>query len=764
LNEVAHNSNGLCPGVGINIRNSGGEIIVYYGHSSDSQKKSDWQLLADHLSNVANLSAEFADAFNGSELAYLSGMLHDIGKYSDSFQKRLEGATQRVDHSTAGAQEAVALFGDLWGRLLAYIIAGHHGGMPDWEDSSPSCLRARLMKNDLKDYSAWRLEVQNMIEGYHPKNKLEPQVGIQGFQLGNYIRMIYSCLVDADFLDTEKAFGSMDTNSRGKSEKLSELLPLLENELSLLSNQADDSAINIHRRDILSQCIEAADYDQGLFTLTVPTGGGKTLSSMAFAINHAIKNGMNRVIYVIPYTSIIEQNARIFKNIFGENNVLEHHSNFEIDSIADESNKSTDNSNLAIRLATQNWDAPIIVTTNVQFFESFFSNKPSKCRKLHNVAKSVVILDEAQMLPVELLKPSAALLGELALNYKTSVVLCTATQPSLNEYFPKQLNVREIVKSPSELYESFRRIKVELLDSGETTDDKLADRIREHHQVLCVVNTRNHANRLYTKVGESEGTYHLSARMCPAHRRVVLREIKMRLISNEECKVISTQLIEAGVDVDFPVVYRSMAGIDSIAQSAGRCNREGRLETGKVYAFEPEKHGIPKGYMSLTASKARSVFRNFPKDPMALDAISSYFDDLYKTQDDRLDRKKILQLYEEGAKHVKIQFHEIAQKYQLIENGMKSLIVPYKAENSEEDIWKLIENLRFTKFPGAYHKKLQKFTIQVYPHEFKLLDSMGGIECIQGAFNVLILPEMYSNEFGLMIPNQKQSLSEILVF
>lgn len=721
-------------------------------------------MLIDHLTGVADLAAEFAEPFGGSETAYISGMLHDIGKYSVEFQKRLEGSPEKVDHTSAGAQVAVQYFGNTWGRLLAYLIVGHHGGMPDWEDASRASLKARLEKKDIKDFSTWEQEVNLLIKNYKPKANLRICKSFQGFQLGNYIRMLYSCLVDADFLDTEKAFGNHNVDLRGNVTQLSELLPMLEEKLNILSRGAEDTAVNLHRRDILNQCKEAAYSKQGLFTLTVPTGGGKTLSSMAFALKHAIQNGMKRVIYVIPYTSIIEQNARIFKDIFGEINVLEHHSNFEFDDLTDSKDEPTDINNLSIRLATQNWDAPIIVTTNVQFFESFFSNKPSKCRKLHNVAKSIVILDEAQMLPVELIKPTVALLGELVLNYNTSVVLCTATQPSLNPFLPNQLIVKEIMQFPSKLYEAFRRVRVESLGAEELKDTDLAERIRQHSQVLCIVNTRNHAYRLYIEVGASEGVYHLSARMCPVHRREVIKEIKQRLELKESCKVIATQLIEAGVDVDFPVVYRSIAGMDSIAQSAGRCNREGRLETGQVYTFEPEKHGIPKGYMALTASKARAVFRNYPEDPLSLSAVSNYFEDLYSTLGDQLDSKGILQLHKDGAAQLQISFHEIAQKYQLIENGMKSVIVLYEAEDSEGEISQQINALRYTKNPGSFAKRLQKFTVQIYPHEFRALETKGAIDCIKEAFNVLIAPEFYSKEYGLQIPNQQQNLTDTLIF
>jgi CRISPR-associated endonuclease/helicase Cas3 len=686
--------------------------------------------------------------------------MHDIGKYSNEFQLRLEGSPEKVDHSTAGAHVALSLYGELFGKMLAYPIVGHHGGMPDWEDASPSSLKARLAKKDLKGFSKWEDEISDLVQSNKPQIKLKGDTTTQGFHLTNYIRMIYSCLVDADFLDTEKAFGSINSEYRGNKIDLSVLHTLLESKLALLANDVNSGSINLYRSQILSQCIKASDLDRGLFTLTVPTGGGKTLSSMAFALKHAIRNGMKRIIYVIPYTSIIEQNARIFKSIFGEDNVLEHHSNYSFDDLLDAEDGS-DDSRFGLRLASQNWDAPIIVTTNVQFFESFFSNRPSKCRKLHNVANSVVILDEAQMLPTELLKPSVALLGDLVLNYKSSIVLCTATQPTLNSFLPKQMNIHEIMDSPRELYEVFRRVQITSLGQEEILDEDLALLLNEHHQVLCIVNTRNHAYKLYEMLNKTDGVFHLSARMCPEHRRAVLGQIRQRLATNQTCKVISTQLIEAGVDVDFPVVYRSVAGIDSIAQSAGRCNREGRLSSGIVYVFEPEKHGRPDGYMSLTASKARATFRNF-EDPLSLEAVSSYFDDLYHTQDEQLDKNSIMGLHKNDTGKMMIPFNEIAQSYKIISNGMKSIIVPYGEDGHESE--KIIKNMTYSRYPGAYARKLQKYTVQIYPYELKALEDEGAIVLIQEAYHVLTNSDLYSDEFGLKIPIKNQGLKDTLIF
>lgn len=710
---------------------------------------------------MAQLAAEFAEPFDASDIAYLCGLLHDIGKYSKGFQERLEGSPLKVDHSTAGAKEAVKLYGNLWGKLLSYFIIGHHGGLPDWEDGSYSCLKARLNKNEIEEYIHWTDEVMPMLEGKKPWIKFKPEASIKEFQLANKMRMIFSCIVDADYLDTEKAIGRVNAQARIRSTDLSDLKPLLDERIMEIVGYAKDNNINRMRKEILEQCINMANSEQGMFTLTVPTGGGKTLSSLAFAMNHAIRNGMKRVIYVIPYTSIIEQNAKVFRDIFGDQIILEHHSNYSFDDLADSESETQILHNLGIRLATQNWDVPIVITTNVQFFESFFSNRTSKCRKLHNIANSVIIFDEAQMLPLDYLKPCMALLSDLVLNFKSSIVLCTATQPALKAFIPERIHVTEIMKSPELLYDQFKRVKVNYLSDEMLNDDILTKEIKKYNQVLCIVNTRRHAFELISKLSAEPGVYHLSARMCPVHRSDKITQIKAALKTGSVCRVISTQLIEAGVDVDFPIVYRSIAGLDSIAQSAGRCNREGLLSEGFVYVFEPEKYGIPKGYLGLAASKAKMIFRSFPNDPLKIDAIHAYFESLYETQDELLDSKGIMKLHKESADKIQFPFRTIAENFKLIENGMESLVVAY---NSKQEIEGLINAIRFAEYPGSYIKELQKYTILIYPYEMRMLRELGVVENIDDKVNVLRDLDLYTDLYGLRIPGREEIVSEVLIF
>jgi CRISPR-associated endonuclease/helicase Cas3 len=469
----------------------------FYAHSRNGKPPEDWHRIEDHLKRVAEMARSFANDFHAGDWAYLAGRWHDLGKYSKEFQARLlavsdpdshiETKPGRPDHSTAGAQHAYNSLKDR-GKLIAYAIAGHHAGLPDGKTNDAPCLVRRLEKN-IPDYSAAPHQILNQTASLAPPFKMDKRVS---FQLSFFTRMIFSCLVDADFLDTERFMEAEKSEWRKGYPELSGLESILLKYMEQFIARAPASVINKNRATILQHCLDAADLKPGLFSLTVPTGGGKTLSSLAFALKHAVKNGLNRVIYVIPYTSIIEQNADVFRRILGEEAVLEHHSNFEPQ---EEDYRS--------RLSAENWDAPLIVTTNVQFFESLFGNRSSRCRKLHNIAGSVVILDEAQMLPVPLLKPSLETLKELSLSYGTTIVLCTATQPSLSisaEFKDGLEGVREIIPDPAALYQAFKKIDMTYMST--LTDKELAERLMCYRQVLCIVNTRRHARNIYELIGQ----------------------------------------------------------------------------------------------------------------------------------------------------------------------------------------------------------------------------------------------------------------------
>lgn len=531
--------------------------------------------LLEHLKETSRLAAIFAGEFGSLGWAGLAGLWHDLGKYSEDFQRYIrfvadtdahDGTTPgRVDHSTCGALKAVEVF-DLPGRILAYLIAGHHAGLPDWRTAASgfSGLAQRLKKTKNNDSSRQVFKppwLKDILSQRLPSEKPLP-----GTDPSMWIRMLFSCLVDADFLDTEAFMEPPISAKRGCYPTLNELLPLFNSYMDKKTAGANKTKVNRLRKAILGLCVSRSEEPPSICTLTVPTGGGKTLSSMAFAINHALKYGKRRIIYAIPYTSIIEQTAEQFREIFGEA-VLEHHSNIEMSEKAD---------NTRSRLASENWDAPIIVTTTVQFFESLYASRSSRCRKLHNIVNSVVILDEAQLLPPDFLKPIIKALLELHKYYGVTLLMSTATQPALGSRSSIDFNfdglpdLKEIVEKPETLHEKFKRVRVHVPAdlSKEIPWEGLAAELIEHPSVLCVVNRRDDCRELHGLM--PEGTVHLSALMCGAHRSEVVSTVRRRLCGGVPTRVISTQLVEAGVDLDFPVVYRALAGLDSIAQAAGR--------------------------------------------------------------------------------------------------------------------------------------------------------------------------------------------------
>jgi CRISPR-associated endonuclease/helicase Cas3 len=736
---------------------------LYYAHTLPEKPPSEWQSLEDHLKKVAELAQAFGEKFGGGDWAYLAGLWHDLGKCSTEFQQMLYTAVtgqsadvqspRRVDHSTAGGRHAANVWPDV-GKLLAYTIVGHHAGLPDGKNSSRVDLADRLdPKRDIPDISdqcSAILETDRKLS--IPATFARGRVG---FQLAFFIRMLYSCLVDADFLDTEQF---LDPDRATLRENRPVLADLEEPLFSRLRQFNPDSDINQKRANILQGCIKAASKAPGLFTLTVPTGGGKTLSSLAFAVRHGLIHNKDRIIYVIPFTSIIEQNAAIFRSILGDEAVLEHHSTYEHEGKdADEQNHSIQAKRH--RMACENWDAPLIVTTNVQFFDSLFANRSSKCRKLHNVANSVIILDEAQMLPEWYLRPCLETIRELAANYGCTVVLCTATQPALTESsaFPYGLpasSVTEIMATPQELHVALKRVRLKTI--GRISDSRLAEHISEQDRILCIVNTRQHAYDLFKLIRELPEAFHLSARMCPAHRSEVLNQIRESLKNDQPCRVVATQLVEAGVDLDFPVVFREMAGLDAIAQAAGRCNRNAKLERGEIWVFLPEDGRIP-GLFRRAAGAADSVLRRF-QDPFAPEAITDYFRQVYWIAGDELDKKQILAALECGAAAGDFPFRQVAEKFRLIESDMVPVIVPWdkKAE-------KFVKSLEYAEFPGSVLRRLQHYTVQIYPHEFAQLHTTGTIQMIQDRYPALIsLVPFYRQDCGLNIAEEALSPEQLI--
>lgn len=675
----------------------------WYAHTLDGEPPDRWEELGEHLEKVALSAAEFSSVFDAKEWGYLAGRWHDLGKYSEAFQSYLCASAGvedphrseiqgKVDHSTAGAQHAARL-GSPW-CLLAYCIAGHHAGLPDNEGGAGS-LSARLNKIVGPIDAA----PGGLLEGLPlPSPRLQAGSSQRaGFALAFFTRMLFSCLVDADFLATEEFMSPGRAALRAKPRSsVGPLLARLDHHLGEMRGCAADTAVNRSRREVLAQCRDKAKLPPGLFSLNVPTGGGKTLSSLTFALAHAAAHGLRRVVYAIPFTSIIEQTADVFRHALGDlgDEVLEHHSNLEPDDPKRQSERS--------RLAAENFDAPLVVTTNVQLFESLFSSRPSRCRKLHRLARSVIILDEAQALPPRLLAPTLAAIDELVRNYGATVVLCTATQPAIEkrDRFGIGLEgVRPIIEDPRALHDGMRRTRVE--QSGPLTKDQVVERLRAERQVLCVVNSRRHAADLLKLLGDSQAL-HLSASMCAAHRSEAIAEIRRRLdpAVNEPCRVVSTQVIEAGVDVDFPAVYRAIAGLDSIAQAAGRCNREGRLaddhgnpQRGRVVVFDYDAHQYPTDpLIARGAERFREIAPDHAADLLAPAAVEAYFRLHYWQQggddgrgwDRGREHASVMKCFARDKKiGLHAQFRVADEAYRLIDDAQTPILVPYGPRGRE---------------------------------------------------------------------------------
>lgn len=728
--------------------------MTYYAHTNDLEP-AHWQTILDHLQGTAQLAFDHGLDAGVADLARTAALLHDIGKYSQAFQRRLTGSGERVDHATAGAIEVVNLFKSspvqkVLGELLAYCIVGHHGGLPDYgspADMENSTLHARL-KRKVEDYSAYRNELHP--SGLSVSECLPVQLSPEtvGFTLSVLTRMIYSALVDADFQDTE-TFVNGGKKPRGDHASIEALTQQFSDYLKLFGNP--QTPIDQRRSATLQTCIARASDPPGLFTLTLPTGAGKTLDSMAFALNHAVCHRLKRVIYVIPYTSIIEQNAAVFKRSLGpyQDHVLEHHSNFDWN--PKEQNEQIDYSSrnsalMKLRLAAENWDIPIIVTTSVQFFESFYANRSSRCRKLHNLAKSVIIFDEAQMLPRPYLKPCLYAVTELVRNYGASAVFCTATQPYLDPFIPDGMQAVELIPNVQEQFEFYRRVQV--VNQGGLSDTGLLAQINQHEQALCIVNTRKHARALYQGLSK-EGSFHLSTLMCAAHRSQVIGEIRRRLQTGQPCRVISTQLLEAGVDLDFPVGYRALAGLESIIQSAGRVNREGRRSTGTLLVFEPDSEHARKAplYIQQSADIAQRILDKYP-DPISTEAVRAYFTEIYQHQaPQNFDSRNILGYFEKHTPVPDFDFQTAAENFKLIDENTLGVIIPF-----DETAKQYLQELRTSPFPYSVLRKLQPYTVNIYEQEYQAIVNSGAIDLYCDQFAVLSDPQHYDPCTGLVIP------------
>jgi len=741
--------------------------LSYYAHSAQDKLGNllpyeHWQTLQSHSVNVGEIAAEFARVFGAQEIAYQTGQLHDLGKYSEPFNQRLHGGPS-VDHATAGAKVAIERWGNVIGKLMAFCIAGHHAGLANGngEGDNRSTLKQRLALQFGADIPAldnlWQQEIKL------PQNLSAPPLKADAhhpfFSYAFFTRMLYSCLVDADYLDTEAFYSNLENKAvkRGGYPKLNALqhnfnqfINDFRRRIAQASEQTEaekrNAALNRLRSEILDHAVEQAAQPQGLFTLTVPTGGGKTFTSMAFALEHAKRHGMRRVIYVIPFTSIIEQNAAEFRKAFGElgeQAVLEHHSTFDDGKLQNEATK------------------------DMQFFESLFADRSSRCRKLHNIAGSVIILDEAQMLPLNLLLPIMQAIKELSQNYRCSIVMCTATQPAVqaeNGFYRGFENVREIAPKPTALFDKLRRTTVQHI--GTQTDADLLAKFGEYPQMLVIVNNRCHARSLYDQAKHLDGTFHLTTLMCAKHRSQKLNEIRGRLKNGEPCRVIATSLIEAGVDVDFPLVMRAEAGLDSVAQAAGRCNREGKRpsENSFVWIFAPEEQWKAPPELAAQAAVMRLTADSFSDDLLSTQAVAAYFAELYQLKGSELDNKKILKMHNDTGQSLDFPFQTIADKFRMIESHMQPLIIPFDGEAEN-----LISSLHHADHIGGLLRKLQPYIVQIPEKALAALYKAGRIEPINEKnfgkqFYTLIGLDLYDEVAGLSWEDTDFIREESLVF
>lgn len=739
-------------------------------------------LLEDHLSTTATSAGNFAAAFGNRDWAELLGYWHDLGKFHPAWQKYLrresgydeeahvEGKGGRPNHSGAGAILALEKGNhEPPARVLAYGIAGHHGGLADWVAD----LESRLIRSEeiatlkaVKDIQEASVFLSKPIPQSFPcvLAKGNHSDAVEHFHL--WIRMLFSCLVDADFLDTEAFMEPEKAAQRGNYASLQELKRRFDSYIERKERNAPDTPINRKRKYIREQCIAIAHHPPGFFSLTVPTGGGKTLSSMAFALEHALRHNKQRIIVAIPYTSIIEQTAKIFKYgtdnddeievrkrtgdlLFGEDQVVEHHSNLD-----------PEKENARNRLASENWDAPIIVTTNVQLFESLFANKPSACRKLHNIVNSVIILDEVQLLPPEFLKPILSVLRGLVDYFGVTVVMMTATQPALEGKISSAPNVVQgiekvtaIIEDPESLARAFSR--VELLLPKELTErqdwESVRDELLQYDQVLCIVNSRKDCRDLHSLM--PEGTVHLSALMCGEERSVVIADIKEKLRKGEPIRVISTQLVEAGVDIDFPVVYRALGGFDSIAQAAGRCNREGKLpHKGKVVVFVPPR-AAPRGLLLKGEQACQEILRTHAVTELSPQLFREYFTTFYYRLND-FDKPKFYDRLVRNAGDFSFEFRTLAQDFNLIDEVQQSIVVWYTNPKNGNSSEALINELRYKGPNRELMRKLQRFLVNVHFRIFENIQRQGFVEEVHGYW-VQNGDALYKPGLGLQLDDTK---------
>ena len=722
------------------------EIPKYISHIRKDAEENiiAYQSNEEHSRGVAELTKQFANEFGMGDFGYIMGMLHDKGKEKHEFQEYIQDVNgipghkrwtmDGKTHAYVGGLIAKSNFSYLY-PLLGNPLMGHHRGLYDYTDLENE--ERREQPSEVSTLTSDAFEYKLPV-WFNPTT-------LQGKDFHHIERMLYSCLVDADFLDTEHFMQPSQAALRSNKTPLNELLPMLESFLSRFGEPTTE--VNKIRSEVQQYCLRESKGTSGFYSLTVPTGGGKTLSSLVWALHHAIHNRKKRIIIAIPYTSIIVQTASILRDIFGEENVLEHHSNITRDDSKD------DEMTNKLKLATENWDYPIIVTTNVQLFESMMASHSSDCRKLHNICNSIIILDEAQTLPTDFLQPIVDALDTYQRVFGVSVLFTTASQPVL-EGEHKGTNpsialkglksIKEIIPKQANLHDRLRRVRLDI-DGTPQTYDQIAERLKQHDRVLCIVNTRRDAKELFDRLPEEGIRIHLSRMMCPAHLSGKIKEMKNALADpgNKIVRVVSTQLIEAGVDIDFPVVYRQEAGLDSVLQAAGRCNREGKLPICTTHVFSlTAEHPLPQGFITQCNNARLNMGTEY--DWFSPEAMTAYFHQLY-SRIESFDKKGMSHyLY----KMNELMFETAAKEFQLIDDTTTPVIVNW------EDSLSLLEQLEKEGPSYALMKRLGQYSVSMRTYDLERLIKDGIVEEIRcDGLYASKDHKQYSKDVGLLFDN-----------
>lgn len=714
--------------------------VEYIGHTSDDGRK---QLLLDHLNGTSKLCRENANEF-WADIAEFVGQIHDIGKYTSGFQKRINGAENiRVEHAICGAKEVAKAPPKSYVPMIEYCVAGHHSGLPDGgtkvDGEEDSTLHGR-MKRKTGDYSAY----ENEVKLEYPKDNLRELFDVSNQReiierYSFFTRYLFSCLTDADFIDTERFVTSntdrgIDGDFQKAYEKVCEKLNSFKIETKLQES----------RSIIQEQVYKSVESNANVYTLNMPTGSGKTLCSIRAALKTAIENKKKRIIYVIPYVSIIEQTAKVFEDIFGDVlPVLQHHSNYDFDD--DKNEDENEITSEKLKRSCENWDAKLIVTTNIQFFESLYHYKGRRLRKLHNLADSVIIFDEIHMLPIDYIQPCLRAIGYVTKYLNSTAILMSATMPNYDKFMERYMSgvkIENAVKDTS-LFNVFDKCRYEYIGKCELAS--LAEKAQEYDNALIIVNKRKTARELYDIC--SGNKYHLSTYMTPLHRSEIIAKIKEDIKNGINTTVISTSLIEAGVDLDFKAVFREIAGIDNVLQSGGRCNREGKMDMGDVFVFETDGGNYQtkkKSDIIIRANITRNLFEEF--ENISTDkCIKEYYGRLLNYKEKKIEENTITAIMGNDLRIDGIPFRTYAESFNFIDNQVIGIVIPCDENRG------LIKELKDGKL--SVKRNLQRYSASVNKDEFKELFQIGIIETLDCGVCILADTDYYKSDVGLTLEN-----------